>query len=221
MEENVMKTRIALAICLLLVLFPIVSYGEVWNLVNDFSGTQNPNGAWSFGWRQTPDQPIILYTDNGDDPVCPGFGFEGWWYNIDPNVHLNPNDYPVECIGVIRPAHSAWFHPGPAQQSVVRWTAPEDMEVQLVAHFTILDIGSDIVRIYHNGSELFSATLDGLGQGADFTTTLNVSTGDVIDTTVDPISFYYDTTHLDVVLTGEGPTAVRATTWGQVKTLYR
>jgi hypothetical protein len=66
-----MNRRIAVAACLLVVLFPIASQGEVWNLLHDFSTTENPNGAWAFGWRPTATAPLILYTDILHDTWCP------------------------------------------------------------------------------------------------------------------------------------------------------
>ena len=194
-----MKMRIAGVVCTLLLLCPVVSQGEVWNLANDFSATQNPNGAWSFGWRETPEQPLTLYVDNWDH-YC---DLDPWMYFIAyfcPQVQHNPHDYPVVCTTITLDPHKVMFHPGPAQQSVVRWTSPGNQDVALAAHFVSIDTGSKIVHVYHNGSVLFSVTLEDLGETADYVTTITCQMGDVIDCAIDPISFYYDSTQIDFVL---------------------
>jgi hypothetical protein len=217
-----MNTRIAFAACLLLAVFPIVSNGEVWNLGDDFSATQNPNGLWSFGWREAPEQPLTLFTVNSPPPphVCDLW----WWWDgqMNPGVWDNFHDYPYHCISTYDyPPHTTYFHPGPTQHSVVRWTAPQDMTVQVDAHFVMWDLGSDIVRVYANGTELFSATLSKLWQTADYATSLTVQSGDVIECAVVPISYYYDTTQLNFTVKTAGPTPVGNTTWGQMKSRFR
>lgn len=215
-----MNARIVLAACLILVLFPIVSNGEVWNLADDFSATQNPNGAWSFGWRETPVQPLILYVDNWTH-YC---DVESWMHFIeyfDPEVQRNPHDYPVSCGTFTLDPHKVMFHPGPAQQSVVRWTSPNDQDVTLAVHFASIDTGSKIVYVYVNGLELYSATLDGLGTTGDYTATLPVHAGDVVDCAVGPISFFYDSTQIDVILETTDPTPAEGTSWGRVKLVFR
>ena len=202
-----MKARIALAACLLLALLPKVSHSEVWNLANDFSGTQNPTGAWSYGWRNTGNDPFILYTDTTPSPGCPDAGIEFWSYNIDngnPFVSHNPFPYPVNC-GYDYPALAVYIQPGPAQECVIRWTAPYDMQVHLAASFLGIDIGSKTVRIYHNGVELFSRDLHGQ-EGTDYAATIDCRAGDVIDCAIDPIiSDGWDITQLTDVLTSVGP----------------
>jgi hypothetical protein len=199
-----MNTRIAFAACLILVLFPIVSHGEVWNLTDDFSGTQNPNGAWSYGSRATPEEPLTLFTCN-----TPLGGCDIWWWwdcHRNPGVWDNFHDYPVHCLSTYDyQPHTTYFHPDSTKQTVIRWTAPQDMTVQLAAHFVICDYGSDIVRVYANGTELFSATISSLWQTTDYATSRTVQSGDVIECAVAPISWYYSTTQLDFTLETAGP----------------
>jgi hypothetical protein len=203
-----MSRRLVFALCLLLMLYPIVGSAQTWNYADDYSATENPNGVWSFGWRTTSSQPLILYTDHGTDPFS-HCEVDYWYHDINsscPLVGRNPYDYPYQCGGMALPypSHAAWIHPGPEQQSVVRWTAPAGSQIQVVARFTMLDIGSDIVRVYHNGSEVFVSMLSALGQIADYNATLTVQSGDVIECAADPISFYYSTTLLDLELTTVG-----------------
>jgi hypothetical protein len=45
--------------------------------------------------------------------------------------------------------------------------------------------------------------------------------GDVLDCAISPISFYWDSTQLAVVLETTEPVPVAETTWGQVKAIFR
>jgi hypothetical protein len=199
-----MTHRFPVALSLLLVLCPMVSHGQAWNLVNDFSATENPNGAWAFGWRATATEPFILYTDTSPYPACtPDPNVHIWCYKLDLTyltVGKNSNSHVWSCNGCDYPANTVWFHPGPTQQSVVRWTAPSDMPVVLVAHFLALDTGSSLVHVYHNASELFSATLPYLGAMADYSLATTCQAGDIIDIAIDAISFTDDSVALDVVV---------------------
>jgi hypothetical protein len=79
------------------------------------------------------------------------------------------------------------------------------MTVELAAHFAMSDFGTDTVRVYANGTELFSATLSYLGQTADYAASLTVQSGDVVECAVLPISYYYGTTQLNFTLQTAGP----------------
>jgi hypothetical protein len=218
-----MKLRIASAACLIFALFPRASYGQVWNLANDFSATQNPNGAWSLGWRTGPGQPLGLLAV---DPIRCGapHELENWDHYIQdytPRVTRNPQDYTVYCDYAIFSPHKVNFHPGPHQQSVVRFTAPSDMTAMLIVHFQAVDTGSSLVHIYQNDVSLFSAALKGLGEAADYSAALTCRQGDLIDCAIDPISFYGDSVQIDVLVSSIGTTATTETTWGRMRALYR
>ena len=216
-----MNARIVLAACLILVLFPIVSNGEVWNLADDFSATQNPNGAWSFGWRETPVQPMILYVDNGRH-YCDG--------EILDALHSSISD--PEVISAIRTTtrYLRHFYPRPPQGDVPPRPGPaergpldlaDDQDVTLAVHFASIDTGSKIVYIYVNGTSMFWTYLEAIGQTANYATTLDLLAGDVIDCAIDQVSFYGDSTQLDVVLETTEPTPVAERTWGQIKATYK
>jgi hypothetical protein len=82
---------------------------------------------------------------------------------------------------------------------VVRWTAPSSAPLSLVARFLALDTGSSIVRIYHDGQELWWDTLENIGSTADCSLPIPVAAGDVVDVVVDAISVYDDSVRLDLV----------------------
>jgi hypothetical protein len=199
-----MTHRFPLALCLLLILCPIVTYGQTWNLLNDFSATENPNGAWTFGWRPTATAPLIPYTDIQHDTGCsPDPNVYIWNYQLYStalSVDKNFNDHEWSCNGCDYPPNTVWFHPGPTQQSVVRWTAPGGMPIAVAAHFLALDTGSSIVRVYYNGSELFSETLPDIGATADYAFATICNAGDIVDIAIDAISHTDDSVKLDVVI---------------------
>lgn len=199
-----MMTRFAFIVCLLLLLCPTTSHGEVWNLLMDFSATENPNGAWSFGWRPSATEPLVLYSDILHDTGCPPDPDVTCWnfelYSLALNVSKNSNNHVWSCNGCDYPANTVWFHPGPTQQSVVRWTAPGEMRVALTADFRALDTGASVVRVYYNGTELFSETLPNIGATAHYSSTTTCHTGDIIDIAVDAISHVDDSVQLDVII---------------------
>ncbi len=220
-----MRARVLIAGLSLLLLSPVTGQGVVWNLYNDFSASQNPNGCWSFGWRQTVNDPLILYTDTSPFGLCVDDpNVHPWTYHWNPialTVAQNANDYTYSCNGCDYPPHSVWFHPGPTEQCVVRWTAPGDMQVYLEAHFLALDDGSSIVHVYRNNADLFTAPLADIGATADCYLNIDCNGGDEIDIAVDAVSFYNDSVRLDLVIESSGPVPVSGTSWGKVKALYR
>ena len=220
-----MCRQIVVAMCILITLFATVAFGETWDLALGYSATQNPNGAWAFGWRTTLIQMLTLYTDNGPEPLY-GCDVEGWRYDIDsgcPWVGHNPHDYDYQCgpLSLVFPANSIWFHPGPAQQSVVRWTAPVSAQIQIDAHFRMLDTGTAVVHLYANGTEVFTAPLSYLGDSVVYSATIGVLEGNQIDIAVSPVSFNFSSIQLNVVYVTVGPVVAEERSWGDVKHLFK
>jgi len=98
-----MYTRPVLAVILMLVLFPIVSHGEVWSLGDDLSGTRNPNGMWSFGWRDATGQPFMLFGNN-----TPLNGCELWWWR---DSQMNPGVWHNFTTFLVTASHPMITHP--------------------------------------------------------------------------------------------------------------
>jgi hypothetical protein len=215
-----MSARVTFAVCIMLCVVPLASYGQIWDLAGDFSATQNPTGAWSYGWRAAPGDPLVLFTDH--EYPCPTLA--SWVYRHEPYSEpclvQNPLEYPVSCFSWVLEPHKVLFHPGPEQQGVARWTAPADLEADLTVHFVSIDFGDKIVHVYYNQTELFSATLAN-DDAADFSKRISFRAGDTIDCAIDPISFYYDSTQLDVTLEATQPTPVDEESWGGVKAVFR
>lgn len=199
-----MKTTAAIFISLVLLAIPVSGWCQTWSLYDDFSATENPNGAWAFGWRMGASGPFNLYTDNSPLDLCiPDPDFHPWSFNWNPIsliVAQNAGASAYECNGCTYPPHTVYYHPGPdGQQGIVRWTAPDNMEVHYTAHFLAVDTGWSIVRVYFGNTELWSATLY-YGDTADYSFTTDCATGDRIDTAIDAITFYDDSVVLDVTI---------------------
>ncbi len=187
---------------------------EVWNVNAGYSATVNPNGAWSYGWKaataptsgahgSTDYGPFILFVQHGvrecSDEV------DSWYVDIgagqNPGVYHNPHDYALTCGFLVYPANSITFHPGPeGEQSVIRWTAPYTMKVKLSSLFTAIDSGYSLVQISQEGTELYTGGLSGFGATAEFTQTLAVQAGDVIDCALFPGSYLCNTVLADITM---------------------
>ncbi len=208
-------------------LLPTPGMAKTWNVGDDFSPTVNPTGAWSYGWRNTPASPFVLYVVHSDVDEWGDCALDVWYTppgSWSPEVWHNPHDYTLWCgptHSTENPPNSVHFHPGTSEQSVIRWTAPADLEVSLFAVFTAIDGGSSNVHVYYNGAELFHADIAGYDDRVEFERDLPVAAGDVIDCAVGAISYVYDTVRVDITVIAETPTPAKEVTWGDMKALYR
>ncbi len=199
-----MSARTVLGFSLLLILCATGARSATWDVYDDFSSVQNPNGPWAFGWRSSPADPFVAYTDTTILSWCtPDPGVDCWNYRWNPLsliVSRNDRDQLWSCNGCDVPPRTFWFHPGPTQQCVVRWVAPQSGPVEVAAHFRAFDAdgGSSVVRVYHGGGELWSAVLDGYGATADCSLAVPCVAGDAVDVAIDAITFYNDSVALEL-----------------------
>lgn len=92
---------------------PTVATATVWDAYTDFSLTNNPNGAWSYGstWDFTAEGWVF-------QPKTVPFYTIGWWDNIDPgSVVCVLTDTVIVCTAP---------DGDPYECPIVRWTAPAD-----------------------------------------------------------------------------------------------
>ncbi len=156
--------------------------------VEDFSGTQNPSGPWSYGWKPTrtgtftPGVPSMYY------------GMPGWLRAKVPD----PNGLPVVAQGprgqtysfggsVLLPADLLDVHPGPTgQNAVVRWTAPAAGSYRIDGRFQGISTANPTVdvAILHNATAVFTGNITSFGQATPFSLVRNVVAGDVLDFSV-------------------------------------
>lgn len=177
----------------------------VHDVASDFSFSNNPNGAWTYGWTQTLGSEFTLdvhkRTFDG--------GLQQWMGNPNgdaedyghPSVFYNPNSVPTGN-GYLVPVNGVAFHPGLAgTHTAIRWTAPISGEYRLTAAFTKLHFGATDVYILKNGNGLFSGTT-GFAP-LSYSSHLVVSAGDTIDfmagSGID--GYYGDTTGVAATLT--------------------
>ena len=176
-----------------------------WDVADDFSITRNPNGRWSYGSSAS-----LGGAFRGDHTsVILGDGTWHWVHPVNqlPSVAYNPTDAPANFL---LPRQAA-AHPGPnGSYGVVRWIAPQDGVVNVVAEFTGRDSSTTDVHILHNsrvGQQVFSGTISGFGSAQSFDGTVTVAAGDTLDFLVGDGGNGYvsDTTSVAATIRYPGP----------------
>ena len=158
------------------ILTTTVVYATTWDVQNDFSGTSNPTGAWSYGWESAPGGTFNLYdTANapGSNPGWHDSNIASWdhtpavWKNLG-----SPTD------GVQTGEVS--LHPGQGgQYSVVRWTSSVAGTISIAGKFGAGDGAAMSYFIYDGTSSLWKVQLT--SADAPFSLTESVSIGSTID----------------------------------------
>jgi hypothetical protein len=139
-----------------------------WNMSNDYSGTYNPNNAWSYGrkWRADSNS-FTLMTVN--------WGTKGWYFgNSGGNPSMQAGGNPVEL----------WAYDNSNGLPTVRWTSPTSTYYQFTASFTGGDSRGVSVECYValNNQVVDSASISLNGASANFSSdTLFINQGSYID----------------------------------------
>jgi hypothetical protein len=189
------------------------------NAATDFSATQNPNGAWSYGWSVSQGAAFNLATNpftlSGLD------GWNGGGSETNPAVSHNGTSSDITVGTVTVPAGGLILHPGSGgQNAIVRWTAPSTGDYQITGEFVGLDFEyptTTDVAVRHGPSELFSDFINSYDVPLPFSITRSVLAGETIDFAVgygSNASYTGDTTGLDVTISqepGEEPTPTATT----------
>jgi hypothetical protein len=141
-----------------------------WDADDDFSIAANPNGAWSYGYRDGG-LAFVPYTASGT------FGGIPFWF-----------------FGAGLPDVGKWgvddlrFHPGNTAAlanyaSVVRWTAPAAGRYALTTEFEGADTRgvSTIVSVLRNGASIFTDFIVGLGDIAAFAASYDMAAADSLE----------------------------------------
>ena len=146
------------------------------DVAETFSGVDNPNGSWSYGWwsMAPPAGSFTLY----DVPDLFD-GLEEWHSSIlvseppgyPPSVYFNGTNvvqFPGTTV-TIQPGQFA-MHPGPlGEHSVVRWVAPTDGMYSIAAKFTGIshaDPTTTDVHVLIGSSAVFSGSININGGGS-------------------------------------------------------
>jgi hypothetical protein len=221
-KESVMKTMRKMSQALLLgtliFFLPFTLVGraaaQTFNAASDFSLVSNPNSVWSYGFSSTPASSLEMLYATTSTLTFGNPNWESWRANIGvdgtPLVVHNTGPTQTNSGTVNLLVGQLAMHPGSScQLSFVRWTAPGDGVITIVAEFSGRDfVGPTTtdVRVLHNGTPLLSGLVNGFGPGSgpSMSTTLSVLPDDTIDFAVGCGSngnFFFDTTGLDATIT--------------------
>lgn len=144
--------------------------GQHFDVAADFSITSNPSGAWTYGWQTslaTPFQRSLLASQNDDGHP----GLDSW---LGGARSAFPRTF--------YQAGSFWLHPGlDGEVAVTRWTAPADGRAVVNGVFSALTTTTTDVHVRHNGGEIFTGAINGIGSQAPFARTVSVQAGDTVD----------------------------------------
>jgi hypothetical protein len=182
-----------------------------YDVAADFSSTNNPNGAWRYGWSSTLTSFFNLYQNKLNE-----IGLDGWSHPaiggdgksplVIHNGTANPIANEYELI-TWQPGQFT-LHPGPnGEYSHARWTAPASATIDIDAVFPLIDrdqftAGTD-VHVLRNGISIFDDGIIGFGDTSTFSATISVGAGDIIDFAVGygiDHGFHNDTTALSATI---------------------
>jgi hypothetical protein len=191
-----------------MVALPISASATVFNDAADFSSS-NPSGAWSYGQGTTGVSfaPYTVFSTS-----CNGVSGVSCWQPLIitfgvPVVGLNTTGSTINFGTVVLPTDLLWVHPGPATDSIVRWTAPTGGTYGISGLFELLDTNPTgvIGEIFDNSVNVFIAPLTAPGaihpntpgQSKSFALTLSLNANDVISFGVNNAgNFLFDSTGL-------------------------
>jgi len=187
---------------------PVSASAVTFNAANDFSATNNPTGAWSYGYETTLGGAFNLYPDT---EVSSSLNI---WLNNSTPATTSSAQYngTSNVVAGLQPGHLG-FHPGSTgQYGILRWTAPSGGSYSLATIFSPANSSATTdVHVLQNGTSLFNGAVNGTGTSQNFSTTLSVAAGDKIDFAVGYGSngnYISDLTGLDAVITSTNTPAV-------------
>lgn len=138
-------------------------------LKNEFTYTtgSNPNSAWSYGWEQTLNSSLNLFTNAAGS---------GWYHGNGANIWKNLGS--STAYGVA--SGDVSLHPGSSGAfAVIRWTAPTSGTITASGFFGSGDLGSMSYYISVNGATTSQWINDAKTENFSFSQVVNA--GDKID----------------------------------------
>lgn len=154
-----------------------------WDAARDFSGAQNPNAAWTYGWKPSiaggltpfPNYEQSLATLPGRDA----------WQDLSRSSLLGVYHNSVGATGDI-PTNMLLLQPdATGDLAVIEWTAPANMAVNIQGMFQTQDTTAAQVKIVSSvGGTRFSGTVSNTTTTTSFGLFLNVTAGQTLDFTV-------------------------------------
>jgi hypothetical protein len=185
------------------------------DIAASFSGTSNPNGAWTYGSLSGSTFTLFQSNNNGVF-IANGCNVLPNWSgatNGFPVVAANNTGSPESCITWTLPTDTLILHPDPTGiESDVRWTAPSAGMYSIAGLFEGVDSSGPTTTDVHvllNGSSLFSGNISTyLTNPAVFSLLENVNAGDTIDFAVGfgtDGNYLFDSTGLSGSITQQSP----------------
>jgi hypothetical protein len=183
---------------------------------DDFSATANPSGAWTYGFTPTRGGAFTAYSFTGQIAGMPA------WFRTSPAsgttfplLTFNNAGAPVVVSGnVTTPANTFLLHPGSAgENSVLRWTAPNDGTFLVQGRFFGLDsTTTDVAVLLNSSAMVLSGNISIRNAGVPFTFVKTLKAGDKLDFSVGfgNGNFNSDSTGLTLSITSAGSTSSTA-----------
>ncbi len=172
---------------------------QVFDIAEDFSLVENPNGAYAYGWKPAVDGAFTLFdttAEGGGD--CQGIVTD-WFDGAIGGPPVIAKNFTVDksCNGI--PAGAVNFHPGPnGELAVLRWTSPAAGTATIEGTFLAGDSGALSVFISKDDAVVF--TVATTPDDAPFSLTETVEAGTTIDFAVGE-GFEFGSTPVDAVIT--------------------
>lgn len=167
---------------------------STYNAATDFSATNNPNGAWTYGAQQVLGGALTPYTRTKVD------GGLSIWYEVDTFLIFSQVWGIEPIIAYDGVSDRLSVHPGVITYpydlydnlpySVLRWTAPASGVYEIDATFFgmfTFDFGTTTdVHVLLNNSPLLNAYVVGASAQQTFSGTWSLAAGDTLDFAVGP-----------------------------------
>ena len=153
-------------------------------IASSFSGSSNPNGAWSYGQYVESTSTFTLLTAT-NSTAC---GLPNWSGSPGgfPVVVGNNTGSSVSCGSWTLPTDTLNLHPTntAGTDSDVRWTAPAGGTYVISGSYSALDATTTLDSILVNGTSVFSTNIDSTNLSTSFSLTETLTAGSTIDFTV-------------------------------------
>ncbi|HEX8721893.1 MAG TPA: LamG-like jellyroll fold domain-containing protein, partial [Pyrinomonadaceae bacterium] len=162
---------------------------KVFDAVKDFSKDANPGSTWSYGYAPAAGGPFALMTGN-DNHWNLEPGFSTWYVPTGsgglPGMAKNGTGVTKTYLtSIVHPADLLDLYPSPnGDKSIVRWTAPSAMTVQIEGRFEGMDTNgptTDVSITQNSTTTLLAGNVTGYTSRVPFMLVRKVAAGDVID----------------------------------------
>ena len=160
------------------------------NAVDDFSLSDNPNGAWSYSYSLG--DGLIPLTGQ----TFPAAGVGGWWSGGDVpfwyTVAGNTSGMTASFETIVQPPNYLDMDPESAARVDTVYTVPSAGTYSITGDFLGIDIfeNSHPVAILVNGTDDYSATIAAYDQSQAFNLTVTLTAGSTVDFAVETGATY-------------------------------